>query len=52
VGALGETITVAALRRTDGTRQHLPSGDQTLAAGDTAYLIGPYEELLGMLGRR
>ena len=43
---------MAAVHRTDGSRDHLPTAERTLTGGDVAYLIGPYEELLGMLGGR
>ncbi|HET9649374.1 MAG TPA: NAD-binding protein [Microlunatus sp.] len=52
LGDVAATIMVASVRRADGTSAHLPSHETALAAGDVAYLIGPYEELLGMLGGR
>ncbi|WP_204006056.1 NAD-binding protein [Virgisporangium aurantiacum] len=36
----------------DGAVEHAPRRDTRLHAGDRAYLIGPYEELLTVLGTR
>jgi hypothetical protein len=35
----------------DGAVRHLPRRDTRLRAGDRAWLIGPYEELLTVLRR-
>jgi Trk K+ transport system NAD-binding subunit len=40
---------VIALHRVDGELEHPPRRDTIFAAGDTAYLVGPYEELLAVL---
>jgi Trk K+ transport system NAD-binding subunit len=50
---LGAAIRVIAIGRGGGTDQleHPPRRDSTLAAGDEAYLAGPYEELLRLLRR-
>jgi hypothetical protein len=42
---------VFAITRTDAPPQLHPRRDARLAAGDTAYLVGPYRELLAMLRR-
>jgi Trk K+ transport system NAD-binding subunit len=42
-------LRVVSLVRADGTLERLPRRDTRLAAGDTAYLVGPYEELLRLL---
>jgi len=34
-----------------GAMEHPPRRDTRFAAGDQAYLVGPYEELLRVLGR-
>jgi Trk K+ transport system NAD-binding subunit len=40
---------VLALQRADGSLEHPPRRGTTFAAGDQAYLVGPYEELLQVL---
>jgi Trk K+ transport system NAD-binding subunit len=40
---------VIALHRMDGTLEHPPRRDTIFAAGDQAYVVGPYEELLHVL---
>jgi Trk K+ transport system NAD-binding subunit len=40
---------VIALHRVDGELEHPPRRDTIFAAGDAAYLVGPYEELLHVL---
>jgi Trk K+ transport system NAD-binding subunit len=40
---------VIALHRADGGLEHPPRRDTIFAAGDAAYLVGPYEELLAVL---
>ena len=40
---------VIAIARSDGTREMHPRRDTALSAGDTAYLVGPYRELLATL---
>ena len=48
----GKTRVVALARAaTDGALEHPPRRDTRFAAGDRAYLIGPYEELLQVLRR-
>ena len=46
-------IRVVAIDRagSDGQMEHPPRRDTRFAAGDRAYLVGPYEELLSVLGR-
>ena len=46
---LAARIRVVSLVRADGTVERLPRRGTRLAAGDTAYLVGPYEELLLLL---
>lgn len=46
---LSARIRVVSLVRSDGTRQHPPRRETRFAAGDAAYLVGPYEELLLLL---
>jgi Trk K+ transport system NAD-binding subunit/multidrug transporter EmrE-like cation transporter len=49
---LGARIRVVAIDRgVDGDLEYPPRRDTRLAAGDVAYLLGPYEELLRVLGR-
>jgi Trk K+ transport system NAD-binding subunit len=50
---LSAGIRVIAIARTGepDTLEHPPRRDTRLAAGDDAYLAGPYEELLGILRR-
>jgi voltage-gated potassium channel Kch len=50
---LSAGIRVIAIARAGepGTLEHPPRRDTRLAAGDDAYLAGPYEELLGILRR-
>jgi Trk K+ transport system NAD-binding subunit len=40
---------VIALHRMDGTLEHPPRRDTIFTAGDQAYVVGPYEELLQVL---
>jgi Trk K+ transport system NAD-binding subunit len=42
---------IAIARAEQGTLEHPPRRDARLAAGDHAYLAGPYEELLAILRR-
>jgi len=46
---LAARLRVVALRRADGSTVSLPRRDTRMAGGDTAYLVGPYEELLRLL---
>lgn len=46
MGELSARIRVVQLVRADGTVEHPPRRDTRFAAGDTAHLIGPYDELL------
>ena len=51
---LAERTRVVALHRAgdrDGTLEHPPRRGTRFGAGDDAYLIGPYQELLLMLRR-
>jgi Trk K+ transport system NAD-binding subunit len=49
---LGARIRVVAISRGgDGELEHPPRRDTRFAAGDQAYLVGPYEELLRVLSR-
>jgi voltage-gated potassium channel Kch len=49
---LGSRTRVIALSRAaDGVLEHPPRRGTVFAGGDTAYLLGPYEELLGVLQR-
>jgi Trk K+ transport system NAD-binding subunit len=50
---LSARIRVVAIDRagSDGQMEHPPRRDTRFAAGDRAYLVGPYEELLSVLGR-
>jgi Trk K+ transport system NAD-binding subunit len=50
---LSARIRVVAIVRGDGggAMEHPPRRDTRFAAGDQAYLLGPYEELLRVLGR-
>jgi Trk K+ transport system NAD-binding subunit len=50
---LSARIRVVAIVRggEDGEMEHPPRRDTRFAAGDQAYLVGPYEELLRVLGR-
>lgn len=47
---LGADIRVIAIER-DGRLEHPPRRDTRFAAGDKAYLAGPYEELFELLSR-
>ena len=49
MGDLSAQIRVVALHRADGSSDLSPRRDATFEVGDTAYLIGPYEELLQLL---
>lgn len=46
---LASRVRVVTLVRAGGEVERLPRRDTRLAAGDTAYLVGPYEELLQLL---
>jgi len=46
---LAARLRVVTLVRADGEVERLPRRDSRLAGGDTAYLVGPYEELLRLL---
>ena len=50
---LSARIRVVAIERAGahGALEHPPRRDTRLAAGDDAYLAGPYEELLALLRR-
>jgi len=48
---LAAPIRVVALCRAGGRLEHPVSRDARFAADDTAYLVGPYEELLAVLRR-
>jgi Trk K+ transport system NAD-binding subunit len=47
---LSARIRVVAIVR-GGVMEHPPRRDTRFAAGDQAYLLGPYEELLRVLAR-
>ena len=46
---LSAATRVVALERRDGGLEHPPRRGTRFAGGDRAYLVGPYEELLGVL---
>jgi Trk K+ transport system NAD-binding subunit len=46
---LSARIRVVSLTRSDGAVEYPPRRDTRFAAGDVAYLVGPYEELLQLL---
>ncbi|MBZ5741333.1 NAD-binding protein [Nocardioides mangrovi] len=46
---LAARILVVSLVREGGPAEHKPRRDTRFAAGDTAFLVGPYEELLHLL---
>ena len=48
---LSERTRVLAIGRAGGGLEHPPRRDTRFAAGDAAYLVGPYEELLDVLRR-
>ena len=48
---LGARLRVIAIQRRGGALEHPPRRDTRLAAGDDAFLAGPYEELLQVLRR-
>ena len=48
---VGEAVLAGAERRQGRRSEHPPRRDTRFAAGDRAYLIGPYEELLQVLRR-
>lgn len=48
---LGADIRVVALDHGDGNLEYPPRRDTRFAAGDQAYLAGPYEELLSVMRR-
>src|SRR5271154_3993945 len=45
------TRVIALSRAADGVLEHPPRRGTVFAGGDTAFLLGPYEELLGALPR-
>ena len=45
------TRVIALIRAADGVLEHPPRRGTVFAGGDTAFLLGPYEELLGVLQR-
>jgi hypothetical protein len=45
MGELAGRTRVVAIGRTDGTLEYPPRSDTRFAAGDSAFLVGPYEEL-------
>ncbi len=45
------TRVIALSRAADGVLEHPPRRGTVFAGGDTAFLLGPYEELLGVLQR-
>ena len=45
------TRVVAIRRHGTGELEHPPRSDTRFGAGDDAYLVGPYEELLAVLRR-
>ena len=45
------TRVVALTRHSTGVMEHPLRRETRFAAGDLAYLVGPYEELLGVLRR-
>jgi len=47
---LSARIRVVAITGADGVMEHPPRRDTRFVAGDQAYLVGPYEELLRVLG--
>ena len=47
---LSARIRVVAITSADGVMEHPPRRDTRFVAGDQAYLVGPYEELLRVLG--
>ncbi|CAN5423800.1 hypothetical protein BH09ACT12_BH09ACT12_37150 [soil metagenome] len=49
---LSARVRVVSLVRTDGTVEHPPRRHTRFAAGESAYLIGAYEELLALLRSR
>lgn len=49
LAALGAQVRVVAIGRGRGELEHPPRRDTRLAAGDRAYLAGPYEELMRVL---
>jgi Trk K+ transport system NAD-binding subunit len=51
MGELSARTRVVALDRAGGSLEHPPRRGTRFAAGDSAYLIGPYEELLAVLRR-
>lgn len=46
---LSANTRVVAIARTDGSLEYPPRRGTSFAAGDRAYLIGPYEDLLSLL---
>ena len=51
LGDLGARVRVVAVQRANGGVEHPPRRDTQLHAGDTASVIGPYEELQRLLRR-
>jgi Trk K+ transport system NAD-binding subunit len=48
---LGANVRVIAIGRRDGQLEHPPRRDTRLRGGESAYLAGPFEELMGLLAR-
>jgi Trk K+ transport system NAD-binding subunit len=48
---LGVTVRVIALDHADGSLEHPPRRDTRFRGGESAYLAGPYEELMTLLAR-
>lgn len=46
---LSAQIRVVSLEHAGGTTEHTPRRDSRFAAGDTAFMIGPYDEMLRLL---
>ena len=46
-----QTRVIALSRASDGALEHPPRRGTVFAAGDRAFLLGPYEELLRVLQR-
>ena len=49
IGELSVQTRVIAVQRDGGATRLYPRRDTVLRAGDTAYLVGPYHDLLGIL---
>jgi Trk K+ transport system NAD-binding subunit len=48
---LGANVRVIAIGRGDGSLEHPPRRDTRFTGGESAYLAGPFEELMGLLAR-